>query len=878
MKNPLNPFPGPQPLRASIYGRDDETSELLDRLRADRFVLLYGPSGAGKSSLIHAGILPRLKNRIMATMRVNRTGAQGFNRYAASCLESLLFPVDEPRDMIKFFGKEPEWDELLFFDQFEEILTTDPLDHKGREEFFRQLGDLLRVRGRWAVFTVREDCLAPLEQYLDWLPTCLASRMRLNVLDDEHARVAIVSAVQEGGLQIEDDAVDALLKILSVAGSVEPVQLQVVCHRLWNSLDEKTVTIGASAVPAGDASLANAALTEFYETVVAKVAAETKVAERALRDWFDDELISDRNTRLQTENLSTISREAAGLFESGQLIRSELRRVTCWWELAHDHLIRPITESNRAWKAKNLSLLQRNAEVWKKTEFSEDNLLRGANLREAKKWRSRNGASELEEKYLKASIEAQNTRILRRCAMAAPVVVLVLVMLTVVMVQRAANRDRNVEFLSASAIHMVSEEPDTAVYLALAAEEQWHDSPIHEFFRNHSFFTPGSRHRYAETAARGALLAATAEYDPRYLRTEWESREKAPAGSEVLQKLDPVPSPGEKRIAHADLSDNSITVVDSRSGSKLPLLAGPHDLHCLAWSPDSSILAAGGEDGSVYLWYFKAAKPMAAPPLQAHSLPVLNLIFSSDGKQLTSYGADYRKVTWRLGPEFDPSTRQDWPMLLIDAPAGNGDTMKQLRAVTNGADALATTEDGEFAAHGNQTAIEVIREGQSWGWIHLDEDPGNLAECMAFAPGGSVLATADRNKKLQFWDINSMRVDRVRERGRPVYTDATLKVLVYSANGEWLAALDGKNSVQFYDPASHMVVGGKLVLPWTPVGIGFGEKGKTLRVLSPNGNRVVDFPIDPGGFHRRGCSLLPVGFRPSSTLANLGGENFKPCP
>jgi type II secretory pathway predicted ATPase ExeA len=54
---------------AVFFGRDAEITELLDRLHpviaatANRLVAVIGPSGAGKSSLVHAGVVPRLRQR-----------------------------------------------------------------------------------------------------------------------------------------------------------------------------------------------------------------------------------------------------------------------------------------------------------------------------------------------------------------------------------------------------------------------------------------------------------------------------------------------------------------------------------------------------------------------------------------------------------------------------------------------------------------------------------------------------------------------------------------------------------------------------------------------------------------------------------------------
>jgi conflict system STAND superfamily ATPase len=68
-----SPFPGLEAFTeqdsAVFYGRDAEITELLERLhpvvagQANRLVAVVGPSGAGKSSLVHAGVVPRLRQR-----------------------------------------------------------------------------------------------------------------------------------------------------------------------------------------------------------------------------------------------------------------------------------------------------------------------------------------------------------------------------------------------------------------------------------------------------------------------------------------------------------------------------------------------------------------------------------------------------------------------------------------------------------------------------------------------------------------------------------------------------------------------------------------------------------------------------------------------
>ena len=82
MINPRpNPYVGPRAFETgeTLYGRDHELHDLLDLLIAERIVLLYSPSGAGKSSLIHAGLIPRLREvgfQVLPVIRVSQEPPQ----------------------------------------------------------------------------------------------------------------------------------------------------------------------------------------------------------------------------------------------------------------------------------------------------------------------------------------------------------------------------------------------------------------------------------------------------------------------------------------------------------------------------------------------------------------------------------------------------------------------------------------------------------------------------------------------------------------------------------------------------------------------------------------------------------------------------------
>lgn len=259
-----NPYVGPRAFQRGekLYGRDLEVMQLLHLLMAERIVLLYSPSGAGKTSLIQAALIPRLEEEgfhVLPPMRVSLDlpadeQADSFsNRYVFSLLLSLeeTLPPEQRTPLAElstlalgeYLDRRQDGGAagtVLIFDQFEEILTLDPLDRGLKLEFFAQVGAALRDRRRWALFAMREEFIAGLEDaYLRPIPTRLRTSYRLGLLVRRYARQAIQEPAKVAGLTFTDAAADKLVRDLSTVrvlqsdGStekrlgphVEPVQL-----------------------------------------------------------------------------------------------------------------------------------------------------------------------------------------------------------------------------------------------------------------------------------------------------------------------------------------------------------------------------------------------------------------------------------------------------------------------------------------------------------------------------------------------------------------------------------------------------------------------------------------------------------------------------
>ncbi len=462
-----NPYVGPRAFtlkdKEKLAGRDQDITALYRLLIAERIVLLFSPSGAGKTSLVQAGLIPRMKDKGFDVLPVIRVGQgipagmediAGLNRYALSVVESLEKDENPSTDerirveklaslrLKEYFSQRlqsgaPAEDEeadfrgkshksLLVFDQFEEILTIAPGDREEKREFFSQLGEALERRDCWALFVAREDFVAALDPYLRFIPTRLANTFRLDLLEFDDAQQAITKPASLAEVEFTDDAVKKLINDLrsvrvqrpdgswepeaQLGRYVEPVQLQVVCYRLWNKIGEAKQITEKQVESLGDVS---EALAGFYADQVAEVAGLVKVPEKEIRAWFDNALITPNGIRSQvmlSEGQSGgLSNEAILELERSYLIRGEMRRGVRWFELAHDRLIKPVRKSNNEWFAKNLSTLQRQAMLWEAQGHSDNLLLRDQALAEAEKWAESQHLTPAEVEFLKSCQDLRNS-------------------------------------------------------------------------------------------------------------------------------------------------------------------------------------------------------------------------------------------------------------------------------------------------------------------------------------------------------------------------------------------------------------------------------------------------------------------------------------
>ena len=461
-----NPYVGPVPFRdgQKLYGREKETDELVDLLVSKRIVLLIAPSGAGKTSLIQAALIPRLRDRyklqalptVRLTYRSEAIGERSdVNRYALSTMRSLeghfapdqRYSDEQLADMTlgRYFDQRfpishdgtsrQHW--LLVLDQFEELFTLDPLDVGTKRAYLEDLGNVLagvKAGGDesanagpptlWALFSMREDHVAELQPFLDLIPTGLAFRYRIDLLERDRA---LEPVAKPAGSAMDPETAPRLVEgLLTIqlrtpegkevtreGRFVEPVQLQVVCLRLWDRVvDGEKRTIGPDDVDQADIEQA---LSDYIDTSLKKAASAAKMSEKVLRDWIEGNVITSTGIRAQALRepvvLGKLNDAIELLIDESRLIRSDKRNDREWIELAHDRLVGPLRASNKAWRSRHLKPFQRQAELYANTgQTHEEMLFWGNELIEAERFAAEHPdeLNDDERKFLKDSRHKRN--------------------------------------------------------------------------------------------------------------------------------------------------------------------------------------------------------------------------------------------------------------------------------------------------------------------------------------------------------------------------------------------------------------------------------------------------------------------------------------
>ena len=276
-ERPINPFPGLRPFRMEekylFFGREEQTRELLQRLRTSRFLAVVGTSGSGKSSLVQAGLLPHLYGGAMQEagfqweVAVMRPGGDPLTRLAEALVATDLYDpnresaVLETRatlsrsalglvESVRQSDIEPGSNLLVVVDQFEELFRfrhSGGTQHTEEAEVFVKL--LLRASQQsevpiYITLTMRSDYLGDCAQFPGLAEAVNDGEYLIPRLSRHQRRRAIEGPVKVGGGTIAPRLLQMLLNDVGDNPDHLPV-LQHALMRTWDAWEHDREAIEA---------------------------------------------------------------------------------------------------------------------------------------------------------------------------------------------------------------------------------------------------------------------------------------------------------------------------------------------------------------------------------------------------------------------------------------------------------------------------------------------------------------------------------------------------------------------------------------------------------------------------------------------------------
>jgi WD40 repeat protein len=253
-------------------------------------------------------------------------------------------------------------------------------------------------------------------------------------------------------------------------------------------------------------------------------------------------------------------------------------------------------------------------------------------------------------------------------------------------------------------------------------------------------------------------------------------------------------------------SVNAIRVWEVATGKLLHEFQGPKGgVLSVAYSPDGSILAAAGLDGSIA--FLDPATGQQKETWAAHPGAVRSLAFSSDGKLLASAGDDHAVRLW---------------------DTMNNKELRRLSGHEAEVESVCFSKDGKILASGSRDKTVRLWDPATGKERAVLRGHKEAVLRVALTPDGQTLASGGKDKNILVWDVTGKKLGFLEGHQLDVAG------LCFSPDGKVLASASGDRRVCLWDIKS-----GKELLPHP----GHGEVAVALRFLD-GGRKLVTLSRD----------------------------------
>ena len=859
----LSPYRGLTPFGDSeldvlfFFGRDRDRELVVANLMASRLTVLYGETGVGKSSLLRAGVASHLRGLaeplaavVFDEWRGEPAGALARRVAEAADTEVMGSLADTMEHASALLNGEL----YVILDGFEEyFLYHEGEDGSGR--FAVELPEAVRRPGLRASFLValRADSVAKLDRFKGRIPGLFANYLRLEHLDREAARAAVVGPLERYGelvgaterVEIEPELVEAVLDEVAAgkvavgqAGQgtveggrgdarVETPYLQLVMQRLWD--EERAV---------GSRRLR---LSTFRSL---------GGAEQIVRDHLQlaldelappaQDLVAEAFDHLVTPSGTKIAHAAPDLARYAGVEEAEL--VPVLQTLTEERILRPVADEAGA----------RRYEIYH--DILADAVLAWGSAHEA-------------ERRVEQERETASRRH-RRLVAALGVSVLLLALMAAVTVfaltqrsdARSQARRAHARELDATALSQIESDPQESLSLAVQAAKLQATAQSEDVLRRALLASrlravlraggPVTAAVYSPDGTRiltGSLDGRARLYDARTHRLLQTFRDGTAITSATLGD--------DGRLIVTGGRDGNVRVRTLGNGQLLVLRHGAPVWSVALDRRDSLVATTGGT--SAKLWRASDGSLLATFPM---AKAVTRAVFSPDGRRLAVSGNDQHvlivdtssgRVIYRLdhgdritGAVFSPNSKLlatagvDGKVQLWSVQKGT--RIREYDAQAKEALAAAFSPGGRLLAtvHSDGTGrIWDVRSGQLLAPLTGHK---NLVDGVAFSPDGNFVVTASRDRTARVWKSdNGLQVALLAGHGESV-NEAS-----FGPDGSSVLTASDDGTARIWDPRAQPQLRLLVREPGPVLGAMFAGGDQRVLVVGPG--RKVRLVQTPGG-------------------------------
>ncbi|WP_028569548.1 WD40 repeat domain-containing protein [Salinispora tropica] len=734
------PFPGlgafTEQDAAVFFGREQLTRDLVRRLHvltgqpAARFVCVTGASGSGKSSLVHAGVVPRLRGHRWHVLPAVVPAGEPLGRLAA--VASTL-TGGQRQAVLRVMWADPDglaqsiavWRArtgnrfsrvLLIVDQLEELVTLS--GSAERKLFVDQIAAALAADRRlWVLATLRVEFLADLlageHAELFAGPVAVGAMRPADLVEavEQPARLAGVSF--EAGLVAE---------IVEDTGTPDALPL------LAYLLQEIYLAVGAGRVVTRQMYQASGgvagALARQADTVLAELRGQhdPETVLSTLLRLVSMEGAEPTRRRVPLAELSAGQRQIVEVFTEARLLTSDVTAGLPVVQVAHEALFRqwaPLRQQveTRAVHLKRRAELERWAADWQRSGRSPDYLLTGDRLVLAGQWLEAMRSAGQDTPAARGLVEAsrrRDTAFLRKVS----------------------------EAVGHYALTNVDRFPELAVLLTTVALTECPTTPVAGralmsalAFSHLEAVLTGHRDvvRGVAWAPDGNSIATASRDGTARL---WDA--DTAMVTHVLHghtgMIEAVAfSPDSTMVATAS-RDTTIRVWDTATAAPITVLTCGDHVRSVAWSPDGTALAGTSRDHLAHRW--DTATWTKQTTLTGHAGDVWGVDWAPDSSRLATASHDRTVIVW---------------------DAITGQPAITLRGHLDLVEAVAFSPDGHWIATGSTDRTVRVWDARSGSQHRCIGGHRDAIWSLTWAPDGERLTLAAGDGTIRVWDMTRLR-------------------------------------------------------------------------------------------------------------------------